>query len=62
MPGSRWAAWTKASTSAIRRARSTVAGAVLISFASLVSIDEGVLLECYYMLWVGGWQWLAVVE
>ena len=27
-----------------------------ISFTWIVSIDEGVLLECYYMLWVGG-QW-----
>ena len=32
------------------------------SFSSFVSIDEGVLLECYYMLWVRGWQWLVVVE
>ncbi len=27
---------------------------MLISFTALVSIDEGVLLECYYMLLVGG--------
>ena len=26
----------------------------MISFTSLVQVDEGVLLECYYMLWVGG--------
>jgi hypothetical protein len=32
----------------------------VISFTSLVSIDEGVFLECYYMLWAGGWQWVAV--
>ena len=56
MPGSRWAVCTKASNSDIRRARSVVGGGMVISFSSLVQVDEGVLLECYYMLWVGGWQ------